>query len=237
MLITKIKKELRQQASPEKAAILQRFFKTGPGQYGTGDKFLGVVMPDQRIIAKKYYTLIDLKEVEELLQSQYHEDRMLALIMLVLKYGKATEGEQTKIYQLYLKNTKWINNWDLVDVTTPQIVGAYSFQHDRQLVYKLVKSKNLWERRIAVLATFYYIRQDEIKDTLALAKLLLKDDHDLMHKAVGWMLREAGKVDQKALLGFLDEFAPQMPRTMLRYAIEKLTDRQKKKYLAIKKVI
>lgn len=237
MPIAQIKKELRQAASPEKAAILQRFFKTGPGEYGAGDKFIGVVMPDQRVIAKKYFEILSLPETEELLHSPYHEDRMLALIILTFKFAKATAGEQAKIYKLYLKNTKWINNWDLVDVTTPRIVGAYSFYHDRQLVYKLVKSKSLWERRIAVLATFYYIKQGEISDSLALAKLLLKDDHDLMHKAVGWMLREVGKADQKALENFLDEFAHRMPRTMLRYSIERLPESRKKKYLSIKKVV
>lgn len=232
MLVNQIKKELRKVANKDKAEILKRFFKTEPGQYGAGDKFLGVVVPEQRKIARKYFHDLELEEIESLLHSPYHEERLTALISLVEKFKQAGEIEQKKIYQLYLKNTKFINNWDLVDLTAPSIVGAYTFSRDRKVLYRLAKSKNLWERRIAILSTFYYIKQGQVEDTFCLADNLLVDQEDLMHKAVGWMLRETGhRHDFKKLKRFLMERISRLPRTTLRYAIEHFPEAERKQLL------
>ncbi len=227
-----IKKDLEKLANPEKAEILARFFKTGPGEYGEGDVFVGITVPKIRKIAKKYERLAK-KDVLKLLKSPIHEYRLTALIIFVLQFEKANNGEQKEIYDLYLKNTKYINNWDLVDVTTPKIVGAYLLErkNKRGILYKLVESKNLWERRIAVLACFTFIRNNDFIDILKISKLLLNDKHDLIHKSVGWMLREMGKRDIGKLRDFLDIHSKIMPRTMLRYSIEKLNDRERKKYM------
>jgi len=230
----KIKQVLNKLANKNQATNLSHFFKTGPGQYGEGDKFLGIKVPQQRIVAKKYYRDATIKEVAELIQSPYHEHRLTGLIILVLKFPHATEAEQKQIYNFYLKNTKYINNWDLVDVTTPSIVGQWLLTHDRKILYKLAKSKLLWNRRIAVLATFSFIRAQQFSEAIKISKILLSDKHDLMHKAVGWMLRETGKRDESELKKFLKKYAGQMPRTMLRYAIEKFPKTKRKYYLNIK---
>ncbi len=236
MKANKIKKELKLISNKNKAETLQRFFKTGKGQYGEGDKFLGVMVPKQREIVKKYFKEIDLKEIKKLLFSVYHEERLVALLLLVKKFEKGDSLEKKEIYNFYLKNTKQINNWDLVDLTAPNIVGVYSFKNDKRIVYKLIKSHDLWERRIGVLATFHYLKQGSSEEILTIAKKLLTDDQDLIHKAVGWMLRELGKrVSEKELLKFLDVYAELMPRVMLRYAIERLPENTRKKYLKIKK--
>jgi len=225
-MIANIQKDLDKLRNPKKAKILQRFFKTGPGEYGEGDIFLGIVVPEQRKIAKKYKDL-GLKDIQELLNSKYHEHRLTGLIILTYQY----KNKPKEVYDFYIKNTKNINNWDLVDVTTPNIVGEYLLNKDRSILYKLAKSKDLWERRISILATFTFIRNSDFKDSINLAEILLQDKHDLIHKAVGWMLREIGKKDQKALETFLDKHHKIMPRTMLRYSIERLEKSKRKFYM------
>lgn len=230
MTSSQIQKRLRQFATKEKAALLQRFFKTGPGQYGEGDKFLGVVVPDLRKVMKEFRDA-PLAEVTHLLRSEWHEDRMLALLVLVDQFERGDEALRDQIYSLYRKNTRYINNWDLVDLTAPKIVGPHLNGGSRELLYRFVKSKSLWERRIAIVATFHFIRQKDFRDTLALSEMLLGDEHDLMHKAVGWMLREVGKRDQAALEAFLRKHHRAMPRTALRYAIERFPEAKRKRYL------
>ena len=229
----KISKDLKAFAKSEKALILQRFFKTGKGQYGEGDKFIGVVVPDIRTVAKKWLE-VDYVSLEKLLHSKIHEERMVALLILVLKFKKGDVKEQKKIYSFYLKNYSYINNWDLVDLTAPNIVGEYLYKNpnERKILYRLAVSKNLWQKRIAIIATFTFLRQKDFTDTLNISKILLTDKHDLIHKAVGWMLREVGKRDICVEEKFLKEYYKQMPRTMLRYAIEKFPEVKRKKYLA-----
>jgi 3-methyladenine DNA glycosylase AlkD len=235
MSIVELQKEYKKLSNPAQAKVLQGFFKTGPGQYGEGDIFLGIKTPVAREAIKKYYDF-DFKNLQELLKSKIHEYRLSALFILVKKFADAVkagdEKIQEEIYNFYLKNSKNINNWDLVDLSAPQIVGGYLLAKNREILYNLVKSKNLWERRIAVLATFTFLRQKDFKDILKIAEILLADKHDLIHKSVGWMLRETGKRDAKVLRNFLDKHYQKMPRTMLRYAIEKFTEAERKKYLA-----
>ncbi|MDR3169027.1 MAG: DNA alkylation repair protein [Candidatus Peribacteria bacterium] len=220
---------LHSYASPEKAIILQRFFKIGKGEYGQGDKFLGITVPTIRQVAKQRKHL-SLNELEPLLHSERHEVRMYALLILIEQTKKSEVSE--KILQFYLRNTAYINNRDLVDLTAPEIVGRYYFHQDRSHLYQLASSSLLRDRRIAVLATFYFIKQGQYQDTFQLAEFLLHDKHDLMQKAIGRMLREVGKrVDLNLLRGFLDTYVHQMPRTMLRYAIEKLPADERKSYL------
>lgn len=230
MTLTKIKQEIKKQANPAKAQIYQRFFKTGKGEYGEGDLFLGLTMPEQRTIAKKFLNL-KINEVEQLLHSKYHEHRMIALVIWTYQYDKGNQELKNKIYRIYMKNLKWINNWDLVDVTTPRIVGMHLLNKDKQILYKLAKSKILWERRISMLATFAFIYHNQFKDSIKIAEILLNDKHDLIHKAVGWMLREIGKRDLKTEEAFLNKYYKQMPRTMLRYSIERFPDKKKKYYM------
>lgn len=226
-----IREIMRVRANKRSAALLARFFKTGPGQYGAGDAFLGLNMPTQRAIARQYRDL-PIKEIEKLLPSKFHEERMVALLIIVDQFERANdENGCARLYKVYLKNIKWINSWDLVDVTTPKVVGAYLSSHSRSVLYTLACSKNIWERRIAVLATFWFIRDRDYKDALKIAELLLGDEHDLIHKAAGWMLREIGKRDVKVLRKFLDTHAAKMPRTMLRYAIEHFSPSVRGKYL------
>jgi 3-methyladenine DNA glycosylase AlkD len=234
-----IKNDLKKVSSPKKAQILQRFFKTGPGEYGEGDVFLGVTVPQQRELVKKYWSDINLKDVENLLHSKIHEYRLTVLLILVKKFEQAFKKEdlklQTQIFILYLKNTKYINNWDLVDLSAPNIIGFYLRDKDRSILYKLAISKNLWERRISILATYSFIQKGESKDTLKISEILLKDKEDLIHKAVGWMLREVGKrIDQNIEESFLKKYYQIMPRTMLRYAIERFKESKRKKYLTNK---
>jgi 3-methyladenine DNA glycosylase AlkD len=224
-LITKQLKALGNKTAAEHA---QRFFKTGPGQYGEGDIFLGINVPVLRKLAKEHQH-IDLADAVELLQSPLHEIRMLALLVMILQYKRGTD--QPAIYRAYLANTHRINNWDLVDVTAEHIIGAHLFERTRQPLYKLARSKSLWERRIAIIATFYFIRRNQFDDTLAIADLLMNDKEDLMHKAVGWMLREVGKRDLKTEEDFLIPRYNQMPRTMLRYAIERFPETKRRAYL------
>lgn len=206
------------------------FFKTGPGQYGEGDRFLGVVVPDSRKVMKEFRDA-PLTEVKRLLASPWHEDRFLALLILVDQYERGDEAHRHKVFSLYLKSTRRINNWDLVDVTAHKIVGAQLDDRPRDLLYQLARSRDLWERRISIISTFRFIRRNDLKDSLRLAELLLDDEHDLMHKAVGWVLREVGKKDLGALEGFLKKHHAAMPRTALRYAIERFPEEKRKKYL------
>lgn len=228
--LKKLKDELKKAANPKQAKLLQGFFKTGKGQYGEGDIFLGIKVPVQRAIVKKYGGM-DLKEIQELLNSKIHEYRLIALFILIKKYIKSSEEDKGKIYRFYLKNTKNINNWDLVDLSAPNIVGDYLLNKDRKVLYKLARSNHLWEKRISVLATFMFIRDNDFSDALKIGEILLKDTHDLIHKAVGWMLREIGKRNQEVEERFLQKHYKDMPRTMLRYAIEKFEEEKRKEYL------
>ena len=230
MTSDQIQKRLRLFATKERAAVLQRFFKTGPGQYGEGDKFLGVMVPNIRQVVKEFRDA-PLPEVVKLLRSPWHEERLCALLILVSKFERGDEALRKRICSLYLKNTRYINNWDLVDLSAPKIVGPSLDGGSRALLYRFVRSKSLWERRIAILATFPYIRKGDFVDALALSEQLFDDDHDLMHKAVGWMLREVGKKDVGTLEGFLKKHHRRMPRTALRYAIERFPEAKRKRYL------
>ncbi len=225
-----ISSRLHALASPETATIQQRFFKTGPGQYGEGDVFLGIKVPTLRALAK-YYRDANLATIGSLLKSRYHEERLFALLLLMQFYEHAAHNERTAAYELYLDNTRHINNWDLVDISAPHIVGKHLEKLPRDILYTLARSTNLWERRIAILATFHFIRQDKFNDTIRIAGILLQDKHDLMHKAVGWMLREVGKRDPVTEEKFLLLHYPKMPRTMLRYAIERFPEQRRKQYL------
>ncbi|MFH0951684.1 MAG: DNA alkylation repair protein [Patescibacteria group bacterium] len=228
--INKIITELTELANNKQAEILQRFFKTGKGEYGEGDIFLGIKVPLQRKLVKKYPNL-PLKEVLKLLGSKVHEHRLVGLLILVNQYQRADMAERDEIYQLYLNNTININNWDLVDLTAPNIVGQHLLDKRRQILYQLARSKNIWERRIAILATLAFIRNNDFADTLKIANILFTDDHDLIHKGVGWMLREVGKRDLATEERFLMKHYRKMPRTMLRYAIEKLPEKKRQFYL------
>jgi 3-methyladenine DNA glycosylase AlkD len=227
---TQISKQLRALASPEAALILQRFFKTGPGEYGAGDTFLGIKVPPMRALAKQHRDA-DLKTVAALLDSRYHEERFVALLLLMQHYQQGSSSEQAAAHTLYLGNTHRINNWDLVDVSAPHMVGRHLQERPRKLLHKLARSNSLWERRIAIIATLDFIRRKDFDDTLRIAEILLHDEHDLMHKAVGWMLREVGKRDLATEAHFLKQHYRDMPRTMLRYAIERFPETQRKKYL------
>ncbi len=209
---------------------MQWFFKTGKGDYGEGDVFAGLKVPTQRKLAREFKDLI-LTDLKVLLNSSVHEERLIALFILVDRYGKGNEKEKAEIFSFYMKNRKGINNWDLVDLSAPKIVGKHLLNKDRSLLYKFASSKNLWERRIAVLSTYEFIRQDDFETTLEVAEILLEDKHDLIHKAVGWMLREIGKRDLQTEEKFLKKHYKKMPRTMLRYAIEKFPESKRKKYL------
>jgi 3-methyladenine DNA glycosylase AlkD len=223
--------KIKSMADADKARILQRFFKTGPGQYGEGDRFLGVVVPKIRQVAPEFKDL-EIKELAESIESPYHEERLCALIILTLQFKNADEIKQKKIFDFYLKNTKNINNWDLVDLTADRIVGAYLDNKDKSILFELAKSKDLWERRIAMLSTFHYIKNGQPNDAIRIAEILLHDKHDLIHKAVGWMLREIGKrCPEKVLYNFLNKYYREMPRTMLRYAIERLPEGKRRYYL------
>ena len=221
---------LRQLASPSRARNLSWFFKTAPGEYGAGDRFIGVRVPALRRLAREFRSLPP-PAAAKLLQSPIHEERLLALFILTNAYERADESGRAAVYRLYLKNLAHVNNWDLVDSSAPCIVGPHLEKRSRKILFRLARSKILWRRRVAVLATFHFIRQGDFADALRLAELLLDDGHDLMHKAVGWMLREIGKRDVAELKKFLHKHAAQMPRTMLRYAIEKFPERDRKRYL------
>jgi 3-methyladenine DNA glycosylase AlkD len=226
-----LKSELRALADPQKAKLLSRFFKTGPGEYGEGDRFLGVMVPNTRKIAKAHLKASH-RDVSKLLASPYHEERLAALLIMVEQYRRGDETVKKEIFDLYLASASRINNWDLVDLSALHIVGAFLDTRDRSCLKKLARSKNLWERRIAILSTFYFIRKGESKDALLMAEILLNDAHDLIHKAVGWMLREVGnRCSLSEECEFLDQHGARMPRTMLRYAIERFSPALKEKYL------
>jgi 3-methyladenine DNA glycosylase AlkD len=227
------KKDFKKLSRPSDAKILQRFFKTGPGEYGEGDIFAGIKVSPCRELAKKYKDL-SFGDLQKLIRSPIHEERTIALMILALQFKKADEVQQTKIYKFYFKNVKGINNWDLVDGSAPSIIGPYLEERDRKILYKLARSKNLWEKRIAMLSTFHFIRQKDFNDALKIAEILLHDKHDLMHKAVGWMLREIGKRDLPTEKKFLKQHAATMPRTALRYAIERFPEAERQKYLKMK---
>lgn len=226
-----IQAELQALGDPERGTHSQRFFKTGPGQYGEGDKFLGLTVPEMRGLARRYRELDDAAALE-LLDSSWHEERLVALLLLVQGYSRGDAARRTRIHRAYLANTRHINNWDLVDLSAGQIVGSHLNARDIALLERLSRSKDLWERRIAIVSTFHFIKRNEFRPTLKIAGLLLRDSHDLIHKAVGWMLREVGKRDRRALDDFLRKHYQRMPRTMLRYAIERHTERVRKQYLA-----
>ena len=226
----KIKKRLKQLANREKAEVLQRFFKTGPGEYGEGDVFIGVKVPDLRKVEKDFQD-ISTEDVIVLLESAIHEEKLLALLILVRKYVKGNQTAQKRIFRLYLKKTKFINSWDLVDGSAHHIVGDYLMDKNKAPLYRLAKSEDLWERRIAIVATLYFIKHGKYEETLKIAKTLLTDKEDLIHKAVGWMLREIGKRDMTFEEMFLKQHYKEMPRTMLRYAIEKFPEPKRQKYL------
>ena len=230
MAYQEITNHLHSLADSERAQHAMRFFKTGVGEYGEGDKFLGIRVPVIRLSVKKYKDT-SLDTAEKLLKSEYHEIRLFALLLLVSRYTKGNIVEQTRIYQLYLNSTQCINNWDLVDSSAPYIVGAYLDDNDKSILHELARSSLLWERRIAILATFYFIRKNKFGDALRIAEQLLNDPEDLIHKAVGWMLREIGKRDMTTEVAFLKKYYQQMPRTMLRYAIEKFSKAERHKYL------
>ena len=223
-----LKKKLYLKRNKNKARILQKFFKTGKGEYGEGDIFLGITVPEQRKTVKEFYSM-DLKEIKKLLESDIHEERFSALIILREKYCK--NDNKKEIFNFYLKNLKRINNWDLVDVSASYIMGNYLLNRDKDILFRLARSKNLWMRRAAIVATFWFIRNNRLEETLAITEILLKDKEDLIHKATGWMLRETGKKSPRKLKIFLKKHKDKMPRTMIRYAIEKFPEKERKKYL------
>lgn len=225
-----LRAELQALGDPERGTHSQRFFKTGPGQYGEGDRFLGLTVPEMRGLARKYRELDDPAALE-LLASAWHEERLVALLLLVQGYSGGDAARRTRIHRAYLANTRHINNWDLVDLSAAQVVGSHLNARDMALLERLARSKDLWERRIAIVSTLHFIRHNEFGPTLRIAGLLLGDTHDLIHKAVGWMLREVGKRDRRVLDAFLKKHYRAMPRTMLRYAIERHPEPVRKRYL------
>lgn len=232
MLSQKISKEFQLLANPAKAKLLAGFFKTGKGEYAQGDRFWGVMVPETRKIVRKYFAEITLEEAEVILEKGWHEERLCALLMLVEKFKAGNEAEKKKIFDFYLAHTKHINNWDLVDVTTPQIVGGFLERKSKAVLVKLAKSQDLWEKRIAILGTFWDIQEGNCEMAFKISRMLLGDKHDLIHKAVGWMLRECGKnCGEKKLEEFLLQNIENMSRTTLRYAIERFPEEKRLKYL------
>ncbi|MFZ2727188.1 MAG: DNA alkylation repair protein [Methylococcaceae bacterium] len=226
-----IKTELLKLANADKAIINAKFFKTAKGQYGEGDYFIGVTVPVIRSICKQFIKQTQLSDIETLLKDPVHEIRLAGVLMLVYQFEKASKETQKQLYEFYLVNTQSINNWDLVDSSAHFIVGCYLWDKSREELYKLANASCLWQQRIAIIATFYFIKRGQFDDTLKIAELFLNHPHDLIHKAVGWMLREIGKKDQAVLESFLKQHYQIMPRTMLRYAIEKFPDNLRKQYL------
>ncbi|MFA4826984.1 MAG: DNA alkylation repair protein [Candidatus Shapirobacteria bacterium] len=231
MVINDVLSELQSLSNPAKVLIFKRFFKTAPGQYGAGDQFLGLTVPQIRSVVKKYWQSLTLADLDQLLRSPYHEHRTVALASLCHQFSKF-KNQQKSIFNFYLKHTSRINNWDLVDISALNIVGAYLLEQiNRSILTTLSQSKSIWERRISIISTLTFIKNGQFGDTLAISKTLINDPEDLLHKAVGWMLREVGKCDLKTLLNFLDEYATRLPRTALRYSIEKLPEAQRQYYL------
>ncbi len=231
MKLNRIQKQVRTLGNPEIAEHSQRFFKTGLGDYGEGDKFLGIRVPVLRKQAKQLKD-VPFEVASQLLSSEYHEERLLCLLILVLQFSKGTTKQQQIIYRFYLKHTQFVNNWDLVDTSAEYIVGAYLLTRNRKPLYRLARSEMLWERRIAIMSTYHYIKKSEFDDTMKLAEILRQDQEDLIHKAVGWMLREVGKRQLDLEEKFLKRYYQQLPRTMLRYAIEKFPQEKRLAYLS-----
>jgi 3-methyladenine DNA glycosylase AlkD len=231
MSLESIRARVRELSDPEDARFLQRYFKTAPGEYGEGDVFVGIRVPVLRKLARENGDL-PLEDAAELLRSPVHEERLLALLVLVRAHQRGTPERRREVYDLYLAHTRFINNWDLVDSSAEHVVGAQLWEGDRSLLDRLARSESVWERRIAIMATFHFIRRGDFGDTLRIAETLLGDRHDLIHKAVGWMLREVGKRDQPAEEAFLRAHHARMPRTMLRYAIERFPEPLRKAYLS-----
>ncbi len=235
--LEKFHQSFAKEANPAQAKNLQRFFKTAPGQYGEGDYFLGIKVPQTRSLVRRFAKELDFDDIRSILQSAHHEERLAALLILLTWFQEAEktadQAQQKKIYQFYLQNSTRVNNWDLVDLTAPGIVGAYLLAHsaERKVLNKLIHSKNLWQPRIAMLATYPFIKVGQLSVALDVAQKLLFHPHDLMHKAVGWMLREVGKVDENVLLEFLRSHYQELPRTTLRYAIERFPEQQRKQLL------
>jgi 3-methyladenine DNA glycosylase AlkD len=230
MSLNEIRSEVKNASNPQQAKILQGFFKTGPGQYGEGDVFAGLKVPVSRSIAKKY-TGISFADISELIGSKIHEERLIALFILIAKYKKADLPLKEKIFRFYIKHIKHVNNWDLVDLSAPNIIGTHLLNKEKDILYTYAVSKSLWVRRIAVISTFAFIRNNELIHTFAISDILINDKHDLIHKAAGWMLREAGKRDYASLEEYLIPRYNNMPRTMLRYAIEKFPEERRKEFL------
>lgn len=227
--------DLEKLKNPDKAKILSRFFKTWKWEYWEWDKFLWIPVPDERIVAKKYFEKCNLDDIEKLLKSQYHEVRLTALLILCYKYEFVTKkklyNEQKKIVDFYLSHLECCNNWDLVDLVCYKILWNYLLDKDRKILYELAENKNMWKQRVAIVSTMTFVKNWEFEDTLKISEMLLNHKHDLIHKAVGWLLREVWKKDEKVLKDFLNKYANKMPRTMLRYAIEKLNEDERKYYL------
>ncbi len=230
MVYLELKKAVRNHSNKELGIFLQRFFKTGKGEYAEGDIFAGIKVPVSRKIAVQFKDL-SFSDLQKIIKSKIHEERLIALFILVAKYKKAPEEERENIFNFYLKNIRYVNNWDLVDLSAEKIIGAFLIDKDKRLLFDLVKSSSLWERRIAIMSTFHFIKAHQFAAALKISELLLKDKHDLIHKAVGWMLREIGKRDIQAEELFLQKYYMNMPRTMLRYAIEKFPEKKRLDYL------
>jgi len=230
MSLRLLKRKLARHASKKKAKLLQSFFKTGPGEYGEGDVFIGVIVPRIREIAKAYADL-SLDEICTLLKSAVHEERLLALLILIIRYRRGDVRLKQKIYRVYLEHTPHINSWDLVDLSCHHILGDFLVDKDKKALYRLGRSRNIWKRRMAIVSTYNYIRKNVFEHTLNLARLLLEDQEDLIQKAVGWMLREVGKRDLSLEESFLKTYHKTMPRTMLRYAIERFPEAKRQRYL------
>lgn len=231
-IAAQIERAIQQASCPEKVPVLQRYFKTGKGQYGEGDVFAGVSVPAQRQIAKGFHKEAAATDIQKLLQSPVHEHRLTALLLLVLQFQKAKkEKNKEELVSLYLANLEGVNNWDLVDSSAPYILGAYLFNKPKTLLYEFATSGHLWKQRIAIVATYYFIKKEQYEDTLAIAKLLLHHPHDLIHKATGWMLRKVGNRNKETAVEFLAMHYQTMPRTALRYAIEKLEPQLRLQFL------
>ena len=237
MNLQSLKKDIRVRGTAARARVSLRFFKTGKGEYGEGDRFLGLTMGEQREIAKRYRDL-DSSALEKLLGSLWHEERMIGLLILVFRYERAkTFAEKREVFDFYIAHRSAANNWDLVDVTTPNIVGDFlSGRNDLGMLFRFARSNNLWERRMAIIATLACIRNGDFGTTLEIATRFLDDTHDLIHKATGWMLRETGKKNTAVLVSFLEKYAPRMPRTMLRSAIEKFPPEERRRFLEMKRM-
>ncbi|SHJ43503.1 3-methyladenine DNA glycosylase AlkD [Dethiosulfatibacter aminovorans DSM 17477] len=230
--VAEIRKELEKYIDDEKAEFLPRFFKTGEGEYGEGDKFIGVTVPNQKKVVQKFYKEATLDDAVELLHSEIHEHRLTALLLLVKKFERSKdEDHKEKIYSLYIENTDCVNNWDLVDSSAHKIMGPYLEERDKGILYEFAEMDNLWKQRIAIITTYHFIKNREYDDALKISEMLLNHEHDLIHKAVGWMLREIGNRDYQVEYDFLERFYNEMPRTMLRYSIEKFNENIRKKFL------